>query len=275
MDHPRPYSDTDPRAMEVWIDLLRKQRPGDKLRAVLTMANGGHAQLFRNISKKYPTANGPEIFRRVAALNIGNEVAFQPMEDSPRGTPSEGLRRLLAAIDRLEIPYFIGGSVASSTYGIERFTKDVDLVMAVVLDRVEELAGELAKEEFYADAGMMRDGIRYHRAFNVIYRPCVYKYDIFPLQDDDYSRAQFLRRRFEETTVLGELIECAMAAPEDVILSKLRWYRLGGETSEQQWNDLRGVVQVSGAQLDHYYLNEWAPRLRVADLLDRLLKESR
>jgi len=68
-------------------------------------------------------------------------------------------------------------------------------------------------------------------------------------------------------------MECAMASPEDVILSKLRWYRLGEEKSEQQWHDLWGVVKVRGPQLDLIYLREWAPKLNVADQLERLLAE--
>jgi hypothetical protein len=275
MDHPEAYSDTDPRAMEVWVDLLRKQSPAEKLKTVLTMAAGGHTQLQANMRKRFPHASRHEIFERIALLNLGQELKFEPMDESRTSTPAEGLRRLLAAIDRLEIQYFVGGSVASSTHGIERFTKDVDLVVAVALDDVEEIAAELTKEEFYADAGMMRDGIRHHRAFNVIYRPCVYKFDLFPLQADAFSRSQLVRRQFAETNVLGEPIQCSMATAEDVILSKLRWFRLGGETSQQQWLDLQGVVRVQGPKLDLSYLHEWAPKLNVADLLEKLLSEPR
>ena len=63
------------------------------------------------------------------------------------------------------------------------------------------------------------------------------------------------------------------ATPEDTILRKLEWYRAGGETSERQWNDLRGVLQVSGAHLDREYLCQWARYLKVGDLLERLLAE--
>jgi hypothetical protein len=100
-----------------------------------------------------------------------------------------------------------------------------------------------------------------------------FKFDIFPLQKDDFSQAQFARRQFAETTSLGAPIECAVATAEDTILNKLRWYRTGGETSERQWNDVRGILRVSGARLDLAYLNTWAPRLGVADLLERLLHE--
>jgi hypothetical protein len=56
-------------------------------------------------------------------------------------------------------------------------------------------------------------------------------------------------------------------------LSKLRWHRRGGGVSEQQWNDLRGIVQVKGADLDRDYLNKWAVELKIADALAKLLNE--
>lgn len=189
-------------------------------------------------------------------------------------TAFEAFEALLGSLDRLEIPYLVAGSVASSFYGLRRYTQDVDLVVAIVLDTADDFAAELGTRQFYADIDMMRRMIRLGRAFNVIHMPTAYKFDIFPLQDDAFSRSQFARRKFAVIEFENQSIECAVASPEDLVLSKLRWYRLGGETSEQQWNDLRGVVQVSGPRLDLDYLNEWAPRLNVADLLLALLGEN-
>jgi hypothetical protein len=95
-----------------------------------------------------------------------------------------------------------------------------------------------------------------------------------PLQNDPYSRTSFGRRRFADIKFFdANPIECFVAAAEDVVLRKLEWYRAGGETSERQWNDLRGVLQVSGPSLDLEYLRQWAPVLKVDDLLERLLGE--
>jgi hypothetical protein len=188
-------------------------------------------------------------------------------------TRADAFRRILEVFDRLEIRYFVGGSVASAAYGIPRATMDADLVADVRLEQTEELAAEL-KADFYADADMMKDALQRGRSFNVIHYESSFKFDIFPLLGDDYSLTQFRRRRFENTTSFGdEPIECAIATAEDTILNKLRWYRAGGEISEQQWNDLRGILQVRGAQLDFEYLHAWAPRLGVEDLLERLLGE--
>ena len=78
-----------------------------------------------------------------------------------------------------------------------------------------------------------------------------YKFDIFPLPADEYSQAAFGRRRVAKTqSVGGEAIECVLAAAEDTVLNKLRCYRMGGEISAVKWNDLRGILMVTGGQLD-------------------------
>ena len=41
-------------------------------------------------------------------------------------TPAEAFALVLAALDRLAIPYLVGGSVASSIHGISRPTMDVE-----------------------------------------------------------------------------------------------------------------------------------------------------
>ena len=187
-------------------------------------------------------------------------------------TQADGFKRILEVLDLLEIPYQLVGSLASSIYGIPRATMDVDLVADLRTDQIDEFAAEL-KADFYADPETIKDALARRRSFNLIHYASSFKFDIFPLQKDEFSQTQFGRRQFAETRSLGDPIECAVATAEDTILNKLRWYRTGGETSERQWNDLRGILQVSGARLDLAYLNTWAPRIGVADLLERLLHE--
>lgn len=158
----------------------------------------------------------------------------------------------------------LGGSGASSVHGLWRATGNIDLVARIRPEDIEPLVDEL-RRDFYVDAG---------RSFNVIHLPSSYKFDIFPLTSDRYQQVQFGRQRFEQAKVFGtEPVEFAVATAEDVILSKLRWYRLGGETSDRQWNDILGVIAVQGEGLDMAYLREWALYLNVNDLLDQVLLE--
>jgi hypothetical protein len=59
------------------------------------------------------------------------------------------------------------------------------------------------------------------------------------------------------------------ASAEDTVLHKLAWYRLGNEVSDRQWNDAIAVLNVQAAALDLEYLEHWAHRLGVLDLLQR------
>ncbi len=188
-------------------------------------------------------------------------------------SPADAFLRTLDVLDRMEIPYLVGGSVASSIHGISRPTMDLDLVADVQPGQVEELAS-LLQPDFYADPEMMREAIAHGRSFNWIHYESSFKIDVFPLQQDDYSRQSFARRRVEQSKTFGtQSIEWVVATAEDVILRKLEWYRAGGESSERQWNDLRGILQVSQKTLDSAYLRRWAIDLKVADLLERLLEQ--
>jgi hypothetical protein len=190
------------------------------------------------------------------------------------GSPGEGLLRLLEVFDRLEIQYMIGGSSASSVHGLVRTTGDVDIV-AHLAENVQPLVAAI-QPEFYIDEQQVRAALEHGRSFNVIHYRSSYKFDIFPLTGDRYQQMQFARRRYERSSAItGEPLELAVSSPEDVILSKLRWYRQGGEVSEQQWNDVLGVIAAQRTGLDLPYLGEWAQYLGVADLLEQALAEGR
>jgi hypothetical protein len=45
------------------------------------------------------------------------------------------------------------------------------------------------------------------------------------------------------------------------------------QVSDQQWNDIRGIVPVQGDRLDPDYLRRWAQHLSVQDLLERALSQ--
>jgi len=65
-----------------------------------------------------------------------------------------------------------------------------------------------------------------------------------------------------------------VTSPEDTILAKLEWYRLGGEVSDRQWRDILGVLKTRAGELDLDYLRKWAGELQVSDLLEQALKET-
>ncbi len=91
-------------------------------------------------------------------------------------TPADALSRFLEILDRVEIPYFVGGSVASSAHGVPRATMDVDLVTDLKSDQVDEFVALLEKD-FYVDARAMKEALGAGRSFNLIHFATAYKFD--------------------------------------------------------------------------------------------------
>ena len=178
-----------------------------------------------------------------------------------------GLRPLIQALDALHIPYVVGGSLASSIRGIVRATVDIDLVVQISLTDCARLAQELGAD-WYADVPMMTEAIRMGRSFNLVWIPGGLKADIFPAINDFHTLQ--LRRGTLSDIPSGapESVTCRVATAEDILLAKLRGYRDGGEVSDRQWSDITGILEVNSS-LDDNYLEHWAARLGVSDLLAR------
>ena len=188
------------------------------------------------------------------------------------GEPILVVARLVASLDELAIPYVVGGSLASSVYGIPRATQDVDLVADLELDQVDAFTASLVAD-FYVDAGMIIDAIKRRASFNVVHLATMYKADIFVKQGDSWSRGQFTRARLEQFEVDERTVTIRFSSPEDTLLHKLIWYKLGNEISDRQWGDVLGVIKVQGQLLDNVYLDTWADALDVVGLLGRARRE--
>ena len=67
--------------------------------------------------------------------------------------PLEVVRRIAAALGRLRVRYVVGGSLASSVYGVPRATQDVAIVAEITIEKATEFAALLASE-FYVDLNL-------------------------------------------------------------------------------------------------------------------------
>jgi len=186
--------------------------------------------------------------------------------------PIEVTLKVTGVLENLGVPYIIGGSLASTLYGMVRTTQDSDIITEMHIEHIQPFMKAL-QDEFYIDEEMIAESIQRHSSFNIIHRDTMFKVDVFIPRPRPYLQSQFTRAR-KQTFLLDAEVSAKFASPEDVILSKLEWYRLGGEASEHQWRDVLGVMKTRAGGLDLDYLRKWAGELKVTDLLDRALKES-
>ncbi|HKP11534.1 MAG TPA: hypothetical protein VJZ91_05465 [Blastocatellia bacterium] len=181
------------------------------------------------------------------------------------------LIKVVSVLDELAVPYVIGGSYASSARGFARATMDIDVLAALRPEHAEAFAAKL-EPEFYADSHTIRRAALMRRSFNVIHMETSFKVDVFVAKPGGFDDQQLKRRQLEVVDE-DQQRTAFVSTAEDIILAKLRWYRLTNETSEKQWNDVRGVVEVQGEKLDRMYLREWSQSLGVSDLLGRVFSE--
>ncbi len=178
------------------------------------------------------------------------------------------------ALEQVGVTYVAVGSLASSVHGAPRSTDDVDFVVDLAPTQGERLVAALAGE-YYVSPEAVREATaaRSGSTFNAIHLATSVKVDLFVAGDDPFE-AERLAQRQRVSIASDPPAELFVDTPEHTILRKLEWYRRGGETSERQWRDVRGVLQAQGGRLDRRALSGWAERLGVTDLLERALREA-
>ena len=177
---------------------------------------------------------------------------------------------VVRALERMGVRHYVCGSLASSLHGEPRATNDADLVAELSPNDCERLQLQLGTR-FYVDPDDFKAAVANERSFNLIDEVELAKVDVFCVHGSGYQAAALARTVKLELEHDDPFTQVAVASAEDTIISKLRWYRLGAESSDRQWRDLQGVVAAQSGRLDLEYLKRWCAQLGVTDLLERLL----
>jgi len=176
------------------------------------------------------------------------------------------LVKIAKILDSLGIKYFVTGGFAVSIWGRPRATFDIDIVIKIIEPQVSKLARawRSISKAGYADENMIRDAIRNKGEFNFIDPDSCLKVDFWVKKESD-NPPEFKNRKLEK--ISGQNVY--FISPEDLILSKLQWYRLS--CSDRHIEDVKSVISISGKRLDKKYLNRWIGKLG----LGKIIKEKK
>lgn len=176
--------------------------------------------------------------------------------------PKTLLVKVAKLLDDLSIPYVLTGGLAVTIWGQPRTTQDADLIAEVQLRDVPKLFAGLQglSGAGYIDDLMMREAIEHNGEFNYIDPESGYKIDFWVPKESPFTRACFDRRVHVEM----DGYPIWVVTPEDLIVSKLDWWRRGSAKSQY---DIRWVMDAQGTRLDWQYIEHWSKLLGLDEQL--------
>ncbi len=180
----------------------------------------------------------------------------------------ELLRTADAILEPLGVPYCVVGSMASMCYGETRYTNDLDLLIDLKSEQVSRLCAQFPDPDYYVSEPAAHEAVERRRQFNVIHVKSGYKIDFMIVKSAGWNQQQ-LKRRIHKEYAAG--LNVPIAAPEDVILGKLLYYREGESPTPKHLRDIAAMLQVSGDIIDRDDVTRWATELGVLDIWQAIL----
>lgn len=270
---PAGLSDTSPEAQQVLNELYAAMPAAQKMQIVVGLQRTAQKLSRSGLEHRHPGASTAQIALhwRTATLpvDLASQLCGVPEMNEPLDAWDE-VRRIADVLDGLSIRFAVGGSLASSVHGVPRFTNDADLCVEPFPGKEEAFVARLG-DGYYASLPAIREANSRRRSFNIVRLASSFKLDLFVQQHRKFD--QQLLSRAKPVNASGSTASFLVLSPEDILLHKLEWYRLGGEVSDRQWNDILGILRTQGSAIDRVYVEQWGKTLGVADLFQRAIDE--
>jgi hypothetical protein len=151
-------------------------------------------------------------------------------------------------------------------YGEPRLTNDIDIVAQLEAAHVEGLLAAFPPGEYYIDEETVRHATARRTQFNIIHPESGLKVDIIVPKGTPFDESRFRRACWIRT---AESFSARFAAPEDIIIMKMRYFKEG--RSEKHLRDISGILKISPGLVDRSYIAEWARRLDLEEIWQAIL----
>jgi hypothetical protein len=268
--------DTSADAERVLIEMIRKAPISKRFSFIQSwshsMIEGGRI----NIQQLYPHVTNREVQLLYAERYYGKDMvdglraAFHEHNVRPAVLPDfqATLIPLFEVLDRLGVPYALGGSLASSLYGMQRATLQLDLIADLKLQHRHFLS-ELLVSKYFFHEYEVQTALEQGTFFTLIHLESLLKVVVFLLKPRVFSQELICRAHSLVLTEGGRAIP--VLSPEDMAVLQLEQFKSSGERADDIWYDLLGLLKVQGPTIDLVVLERLAARLDVTPLLVRAL----
>ena len=224
--------DTSPEIERIHFALLKSKPLWHKMKLLAGMERSARSLVLVGLRRRHPTASKEELQYLATERLYGNHRNFTNGTNGTNGTIGgktgsqmteyqtvDIALMVTETLDRLGIPYIVGGSLASIIYGMVRYTNDADLVADIKPHQARAFARALS-DRFYVYDESILDAIKYQSSFNVIHFESSIKVDIFVTKRRPFDKEQ-LSRRTREVIEVSTGRSAWICTPEDIVLAKL------------------------------------------------------
>ena len=181
----------------------------------------------------------------------------------------ELLKNVADFFESENIPYGIVGSVALFKYGEPRFTQDIDVVADIPLGKIGRLCERFSSSECYISETAVREAVLRKFQFNIILHRTGLKVDVMIPGNSAFDRSRLSRIR--PFTELGSTIR--FASPEDVIIKKLEYYKLGD--SDKHIRDILSILRCQREKIDREYIRKWVEEMELQPQWEIILEKEK
>jgi hypothetical protein len=266
-------NDTDPETQAVLNRLYAAMTVGQKMTSVVNLQRTAQKLAGSGLRARQADLSSEQLAMNWRKLTLSMELALQlpgsPLMNEPLDAWDE-VRRVAKVLTDLSIRFALGGSLASSVHGVPRFTNDADLCVEPFPGKDDALVQQLGAD-YYVSLPAIREANAKRRSFNIVRLASSFKLDLFVQKGRPYDQQVLARAKALDES--GTEVLVPVLSPEDILLHKFEWYRLGNEISDRQWNDILGILRTQGTNLDRNYVLYWGKILGVADLVGRATQE--
>jgi len=184
----------------------------------------------------------------------------------------QALYPLAEIFENLSVPYALSGSLASSLYGMQRATLQLDLIADLGQQHSESLCEQLASQYYFREEEIKVALEQRVPFIRLIHLKSLLKVVVTLPEILAAGRQVFQRMRQVPLVEGGRTIR--VLAPEDVILHLLDDFKKSNLRADDPWYDLLAIVKVQGMDLDMSFLAQQAAVLNVTELLERAIDDA-
>jgi hypothetical protein len=160
-------SDTSPEAERVVTEAFRKMPPGQKWLHLGQNYRDARLLHAAGVRLRQPNATPRQIHEDWMRLHLGFTLTDKIGEPAMDVQCLRDLRSVIAVLTKLGIVYAIGGSIACSVHGMDRYTKAADVTVDPFPGKENDLAADFGPD-WYVSLSAVQEAVRDRSCFNII-----------------------------------------------------------------------------------------------------------